>query len=132
MQRFSCNLMGMSCPRKMLSQKILQHCSSSCDCTWPSRIIQPLSGPSQHEDPPHTHTHTHPTPLLPNHDHIFVVTKRVRPQPLYLFCYCGKRLVHRQHRCLTWIQIFHSFLDKIHDTAELRGHFQARVASNQC
>ena len=93
----------------MLLQKILQHCSSSCDCTWPPRTVQPLSGPSQHEDPPHT---------TPSHDHIFVVTKPVRPQPLYLFCYCRERLVHRQHRSLIWIQMFHNVLDQIHDTVE--------------
>ena len=38
----------MSSQDKMLSQNILQHCSSSCDRTWPPRTIQPLSGPSQH------------------------------------------------------------------------------------
>ena len=78
MQRCGCNLVGMSLSSQdeMLSQKILQHCSSSCDCTWTPRTIQPLSWPSQHEDPPT------PTPCPSSHGHIFIVAKQVRPQPL--------------------------------------------------
>ena len=48
MQRFSCNLVGMSCPCKIRCfHKIVCNTSSSCDCTWP-----PPSRPSEHEDPP--------------------------------------------------------------------------------
>ena len=87
MRRCSCNLVGMSCPHKIscFHKKILQHCSSSYDCTWPPRTIQPLSRPSQHEPLPS------PTPqviitylLLLNesgHSHCtyFVISESVGP-----------------------------------------------------
>ena len=77
MQRCGCNLVGISLSSqdKMLSQKILQHCSSSCDCTWTPRTIQPSGHLNMKTPPP-------PTPCPSNHGHIFVVAKQVRPQPL--------------------------------------------------
>ena len=45
MHLFSCNLFSISCARKILSQKIMQHCFSSCEWTWPHRTVHPLSRP---------------------------------------------------------------------------------------
>ena len=110
MQRYSCNLVGMSCSRKI-------RCFHKRFCnTVPEAVIALGHSKPFNHFPGHINMKSTPSPQ--NHDHIFVVTKRVRPQPLYLFCYCGERLVHRQHRSLVWIQMFHSFLDQIHDMVE--------------
>ena len=81
MQRCSCNLVGMSCPRKI-------RCFHKRFCNTVPAVVIALGHPE-----PFNHSLGHlniSSPPPPNHDHVFVVTKRVRPQPLYLFCYCGE------------------------------------------
>ena len=70
MQRRICNLVGMSCPRKIryFHKRFCNTVPTVVIALPPRRTIQPPSRPSQHEDPPPPP----PPGPTPNHYHIIV------------------------------------------------------------